>query len=294
MLNLSGVRSAELPPASNQDAGSVLCFATRGVVQEVRLAEQTLVIRHETITNYMPAMTMPFRVQAPVDLVGVERGDEISFQLLVTETNSWVQHIAKIGKVVLPDIKTPAASPQAIKATARPHHPLLDYKFTNELGQAVSLNDFRGTALAITFFYARCPIPEYCPRLSKNFQAATQKLIARPDAPTNWHFLSISFDSMFDTPEVLKAYGASYQADPAHWSFLTGPPDKIGELARQSGLTYESTNGIFNHDFRTLIVDAAGHLQMVFPTGGDLSDAIVGEILKAASVTNTSAAGIPR
>jgi protein SCO1/2 len=294
ILSLSGVRSAELPPASNQDAGSVLCFATRGVVQEVRPAEQTLVIRHETITNYMPAMTMPFRVRTSAEMAGLKRGDEIAFQLFVTETNSWVQHIVKTGKVALPEIKTPATPPREMNATARSHHPLLDYKFTNELGQAVSLNDFRGTALAITFFYTRCPIPEYCPRLSKNFQAATQKLIARPDAPTNWHFLSISFDSTFDTPEMLKVYGASYQADPAHWSFLTGPAEQIGELARQSGLTYESTNGIFNHDFRTLIVDAAGHLQTVFPTGGDLSDAIVEEILKAASVTNASAAGIPR
>ena len=175
-----------------------------------------------------------------------------------------------------------------------PDKSLLDYKFTNELGQAVSFNDFRGQALGITFFYTRCPLPEYCPRLSKNFQAASQKLKALPNAPTNWHFISVSFDPQDDTPQALKAYGEYYQYDPAHWSFLTGPAEQIGELARQSGLTYESTNGIFNHDFRTLIVDAAGHLQMVFPTGGDLSDAIVEEILKAASVTNASAAGIPR
>ncbi len=99
------------------------------------------------------------------------RGDEISFQLQVTETESWVDHIAKIGTVSLPPAPAPTASP-----AARPNHPLLDYKFTNELGQAVSLNDFRGQALAITFFYTRCPLPDYCPRLSKNFQEAQQKL----------------------------------------------------------------------------------------------------------------------
>ena len=31
-------------------------------------------------------------------------------------------------------------------------------------------------------------------------------------------------------------------------------------------------------------LDAAGHLQMVFPTGGNLSEAIVAEVLKAAAV----------
>ena len=82
-----------------------------------------------------------------------------------------MEHIAKIGTVSLPPVPAPANSP-----AVPPNHPLLDYKFTNELGQAVSLNDFRGQALAITFFYTRCPLPDYCPRLSKNFQEAQQKL----------------------------------------------------------------------------------------------------------------------
>ena len=79
----------------------------------------------------------------------------------------------------------------------------MDYKFTNQLGQAVSLSQFDGQALAITFFFTRCPIPEFCPRLSKNFQDVSQKLATRPGGPTNWHLLSVSFDTEFDTPPVL-------------------------------------------------------------------------------------------
>ena len=89
---------------------------------------------------------------------------------------------------------------------------------------------------------------------------------------------------------MLKAYGGSYQYDPAHWSFLTGPPDKIAEFARESGVTYEPDNGTINHNFRTLIIDATGHLQMIFPTGGNLSDQIAAEIIKAAAVTNQAVA----
>jgi protein SCO1/2 len=257
----------------------------KGTVMELKPDGWTVVIQHETISNYMAAMTMPFKVKAPVELAGLHRGDEISFQLRVTESESWVERITKIGMVSLPPIQTPDRSP-----ANQPNHPLLDYKFTNELGHAVSLNDFRGQALAITFFYTRCPIPEYCPRLSKNFQVAQQKLESLPGAPANWHLLSISFDPEFDSPPLLKAYGNSYQYDPKHWSFLTGPADKIGELARQSDVSYQLDAGTFNHNFRTLIIDANGHLQMVFPTGGDLSDQIVAEIIKAAAVTNQPAA----
>jgi protein SCO1/2 len=163
-------------------------------------------------------------------------------------------------------------------------HPLLDYPFTNELGQPVKLSDFRGQALAITFFFTRCPIPDYCPRLSKNFEEASQKLSALPGGPTNWHFLSVTFDPELDTPPVLKAYGERYQYDPKHWSFLTGARDKISELAGDSGVQLERASGFINHNFRTLIINADGHLQMIFPMGGNLSDAIVAEVLKAAVV----------
>src|SRR5438067_536082 len=143
-----------------------------------------------------------------------------------------------------------------IRAANTNSHPLMSYKFTNELGQAVSLNEFRGQALAITFFFTRCPLPEYCPRLSKNFQEASEKLFSNPQAPTNWHFLSITFDPEFDTSAVLKTYGERYHYNSAHWSFLTGPAEKIAELARLSDIKSEREGGLINHNFRTLIIDA--------------------------------------
>jgi protein SCO1/2 len=260
-------------------------FPARGVIEALQPQTRTVVIRHAAIADYMDAMTMPFKVKTAGELAGWQRGDEITFQLHVAEDESWVDHFAKIGATNLPPTPTnfPAAAPDE-------KFELLHYKFTNELGQAVSLSDFPGQALGITFFYTRCPLPDYCPRLSKNFAEASQKLAAMPHAPTNWHFLSISFDPEFDTPAMLRAYGQSYQYDPAHWSFLTGPKEKIVELARRSGVTLENSDGTINHNFRTLIIDASGHLQMVFPTGGDLSGQIVEQILQAAAVTNAVAA----
>jgi protein SCO1/2 len=281
MLSMSSVKSAGAPSPAGGMASPARLFLAKGTVVELKPDGRTVVIRHEAISNYMAAMTMPFRVKEPQALAGVRRGDEVSFQLHVTETESWVDQISKTGMDVLPFLAPPTRPPAAPAG-----HPLLNCRFTNELGQAVSLNDFRGQALAITFFYTRCPIPDYCPRLAKNFQEAQQKLEALPGAPANWHFLSVSFDTEFDTPQTLAAYGNRYQYDPKHWSFLTGPADKISELARQAGLTYQYDAGTFNHDFRTLIIDATGHLQMVFPTSGDLSDQIVAEIIKAAAVTN--------
>jgi protein SCO1/2 len=234
----------------------------------------------------MAAMTMAFKVKDRSEMAGLRAGDEISFRLRVSDTESWIEQIDRIGFVPVP-AAPPGGSPAPEPAQARPRHPLLDYRFTNELGQGVSLGSFRGQALAITFFFTRCPLPEYCPRLSKNFQEASQKLRALPQGPANYHFLSVSFDPEFDAPPVLKAYGERYHYDPAHWSFLTGPADKIAELARLSDVKFEREGVFINHNFRTLIIDAAGHLQTIMPVGGDLGDAIVAEILKASAVSNS-------
>lgn len=279
-----GSAPAEASPQKSRGPGARV-FAASGIIREIRPDERMVVIRHGAISNFMDAMTMPFRVKTAKELAGLQPGDEISFQLHVTETESWVDGLVKTGTAP-PEISNNNDHQSARTAVASSGHSLLDYKFTNELGQAVSMNDFRGQALAVTFFYTRCPLPDYCPRLSKNFQEAEQKLESMPDAPTNWHFISVSFDPEFDTPQLLQAYGRSYGYDPGHWSFLTGPPGKIGELARACGVEYQPDGGTITHNFRTLIVDASGHLQMTFITGGDLSGAIVSQILKAAAVTN--------
>ena len=287
-LLISSARPAQPLGSSLRNGTKAQTFAAKGVVKEFKSDGKTIVIQHEAISNYMDAMTMPFTVHVNQELAGLRVGDEITFRLLLTDSESWIDRISKTGRFQLE--RSPAALPATPEAPpSRARHPLLDCKFTNELGQAVSLGDFRGQALAITFFFTRCPIPDYCPRLSKNFEQASRKLLALTNAPGNWHFLSVSFDTESDTPALLKAYGERYHYDPRHWSFLTGPPDKIAGLAAQSDVKFERDSAFFNHNFRTLIIDAAGHLQLSFPIGGDLSDAIVAEILKAAAVTNNSA-----
>ena len=185
--------------------------------------------------------------------------------------------------------QAPVASP-----SPRGKHPLLDYAFTNELGKPMTLAQLRGKALALTFNFTRCPNPDYCPRLSKNFQEAAEKLRATPGAPTNWHFLSVTFDTEYDTPAVLKAYAQRYNYDPAHWSFLTGPPDKIAELAALNDVNFDRQGGgFYDHNFRTLIIDPAGALQMMFPITGDISDNIADEILKALAPPNAQSADSP-
>jgi protein SCO1/2 len=259
--------------------GGPKTFAVNGVVREVEPDGLTVTVKHEAIPNYMAAMTMRFRAKDTNELAGLKAGDQIAFRLLATEDESWVDHVTRTGRSLPVETKAapaPTNAPGEFRLATIP-----DFALTNEFGRPLSLHGFQGQAVALTFFFTRCPIPEYCPRLAKNFQGAIEKLKALPDGPTNFHFLSISFDPV-DTPVLLRSYARQYRYDSNHWSFVTGNNEQILELARGFGVGITKEGGVYNHNFSTVIFDAAGRLQNMWPIGGDMTGQIVAEINKAA------------
>src|SRR5665213_2358782 len=71
-------------------------FAGKGIVKELEPDGKTVVISHEAISNYMPAMTMPFEVPDTNELRGLSAGDSITFRMVVTPTHGWVEGITKL------------------------------------------------------------------------------------------------------------------------------------------------------------------------------------------------------
>lgn len=287
LLSVScGEQKREMEPAKRDSAGTVQSYSVKGVVRELKSDGRAIVIRHEEIPGYMEAMTMPFRVRATNELAGLKPGDEVSFRLQVTEDSSWIDRVQRTGKttaleVPKPELVSPTNEPGVFRLESIP-----DFALTNEFGQPVSLRQSKGRALAMTFFFTRCPIPEYCPRLAKNFQGAVTKLKSMAGGPTNFHFLSISFDPI-DTPLVLRTYARSYGYDSNHWSFVTGNAEQIQELARGFGVAVKLEGGTYDHGFSTAVFDATGKLQNMWPIGGDMTDQIVNEIVKGARMGNS-------
>jgi protein SCO1/2 len=260
-------------------------FEVKGTIREIKPDAKTVTIDHEAIPNYMEAMTMPFRVKGTNELAGLRRGDVVRFRLSVTESESWIDRISRVGT----STNTPGAP--AVTSTNQPATPtanilegLSAYTFINEFGRPVNFREYRGQAIALTFFFTRCPIPDYCPRLTKNFLAATRKLESLPNAPTNWHLFSISFDTQIDTPEVLRGYANAYAYNSNRWSFLTASAQTIAAVTRNFGFSFKKEAGTFTHEFLTVVLNAEGYWQAAWPIGGDTSDVLVEELIKAAAV----------
>lgn len=273
------------PALSAQPAPRV--FQVKGTVMELQPAEKSVRIKHEEIPGYMAAMTMPFDVRDTNELAGLEAGDTVSFRMMVTDTDGWIDQITRLN-VTRSNI-LPTTGPFRFVRDVDPLNigdPLPEYHFTNQLGQAVSLSQFRGQALAITFIFTRCPFPTFCPLMAGNFEKVQQQLLATPNAPTNWHLLTISFDPDWDTPPRLKAFAERYHYDPRHWSFLTGELIDITAITEQFGQQFwrEGPDQSISHNLRTVVVDARGRVQAIIRENKWKPEELVAEILKAAAV----------
>lgn len=277
-------------PAKKPDAAPVLqTFQVRGVVKELKPDDHTVVISHEEIPDYMPAMVMPFTVKGTNELQGLAAGDTVAFRLIVSADDGWIEQVKKLKPSHATN--TANALPPALRVvrdvTPLQEGDLLpDYTFTNELAQAVSLRQFQGQALAITFIFTRCPFPTFCPKMSLNFIETQNKLKALTNALANWRLLTLSFDPEYDTPAVLKEYAARYGADPARWSFLTGATADTAAISEQFGVMFWRENPAepINHNLRTVVVDTQGRVQKIIANNNWTADELVAELLRAAAV----------
>ena len=257
-------------------------FQVKGVVVEVKPKEASVKIKHEEVPDYMPAMTMPFDVKDTNELAGIEAGDPVSFRLLVTDTEGWIDHIQKTG----PKTNTPSTTgPFRRVRDVEPLNEgdlLPEYQFTNQFGKVFSTKDFQGGALAIEFLFTRCPLPNFCPFLANSFGEAQKQLRTLPNAPTNWHLLTISFDPEFDTPAVLKSYAEGHGADFNHWTFATGEQIDLSAIGEQFGLLVSrDENNSLSHNLRAVVIDAGGRVRKVFIGNEWKPDELVVEMLKA-------------
>lgn len=263
MAILAVVVFANHQPRSEPDAiPGTRTFVVHGQIRGLSVTNQTVRITHEEIPDYMPAMTMPFYVKDGNLLNGLVVGDGVEFDLLVTEDDSWIGRIVKTAPAALVEPGT-ADDPNVTlqdREDGRVHagERVPDFDLVDQDGRKIQLSDYRGKAVVLTFIYTRCPLPNFCPLMSKNFVELEQRL--SKEFAGQYQLLSISMDPDFDTPEVLKEYAARHDADPEDWTFGTGDADQIAFVARLMGLYYVRENGLISHDLRTALIGPDGRL----------------------------------
>ena len=142
--------------------------------------------------------------------------------------------------------------------------------------------------MAFTFFFTRCPLPTYCPLMNRNFAQTRKLLLATPNTPINWQFLSISFDPDFDHPDVLAYYGNFYRGGNAdRWLFASAPPDSLAALGSRLGLMVMRQDSNITHNLRTVVVDPQGRLYRQFNDNQWTPRQLVDAMLEAAKLPSS-------
>ncbi len=256
-------------------------YPIKGKVVAVDKTDRTVTIAHEDISGYMPAMTMPFKIKNDADLEMVKPGDQLAGTLVVDDLSSWVEVSAILegGPPVSQDVDVPGEP--------KPGTEVPDFGLVNQDGQRIHLSQFRGKALLLTFVYTRCPQPDQCTLMSNNFAAIDQALQKEPEAYDETHLLTISFDPDYDTPKVLRSYGASHTGRYSdetfqHWEFASGTKDEVKGVAQFFGLRYyhdtESKDEQVIHSLRTAIIGPDGKVFKLYRGNEWKPDEVLGDL----------------
>ena len=259
-------------------------YPIKGRVVSVDKANKKAQIEHEEIPGYMDKMTMNFPIKDTWVWEDLTEGSEVQGDLVVDKDEYWLEKISISAAPNPNQAALPVNEKFAQVGKAVP-----DFALINQDGKRVSIKDFQGKALAITFIYARCPLPEYCILMSKNFSDLANQLKDAPELKDKIRLLSISFDPENDTPEKLKQYGQGYLGKNAApdftvWQLATGTDEQVRDVADFFGLRYEvdeQDKTQFNHSLRTAVISPEGKVTKVF-SGSDWTNA---ELLRELQAT---------
>ncbi len=143
--------------------------------------------------------------------------------------------------------------------------PAPGFQLTDQDGASFGSEGLRGSLTIYTFAHSRCT--GVCAEALQR-QRAVQAQIATAEIGLPVRLVTISIDTMHDTPERLRVWAAELSADTTTWSFLTGEAQSVRRLVSVGyGAFYTLKNdGTWDLDTRVAVVDGWGMIRAVYGT----------------------------
>jgi protein SCO1/2 len=265
---LAGCHSSQKNAADLSAVQNFKVYKLRGKVVSTDAAKDEVTLNHGAIPGFMDAMTMPYKLKDASVLSELHPGDVLTADLLVSHdpnADVLLDHIVVIAQGK-PDYKPAVLYHVPAQGDAVP-----DFKLHNQDGRPIRLAQFKGKALLITFIYTRCPLPDFCPRVTRNFAAVNKDLAADAAVYAKTHLLCVSFDPEHDTPARLRAYGATYIGSDAksaftHWDFAVPEQPVLKQMAQyfDVGMT-SGPDDTINHTLSTTLIGPDGKVVKFYP-----------------------------
>lgn len=256
---------AALAPVAMTGAGTQT-YAGAGIVLKVSPERSEIVVSMQEIPGFMDAMVMPLSVRNPRELEGLLPGMMVNFALVVSGKSSHADNV-RVRPFVSLENDPQGAGRIAVLQELLAKNPgsalcigqhVPDFSLTDQHRQPVALSQFSGKVVAMTFVYTRCPLPNFCFRLSNNF-GQLQKRFGK-QMGHDLILLTVTLDPIHDQPDALAKYGSIWKANAASWHLVTGPPAAIQKVTGMFGVIYSPDEGTMTHSLHTVLIDRQGNL----------------------------------
>jgi protein SCO1 len=286
VILLSGCRSTPQPGADPAADSSVKVYKLRGRVVSTDAAKGQVTLDHDAIPGFMDAMTMPYKLKDANILSDLHPGDVLTADVLVPQDASGDTQLDHI--VVVAQAKADYR-PAVTYHVPAPGDAVPDFKLRNQDGRAIHLAQFRGKALLVTFIYTRCPLPDFCPRVTRNFAAVERSLAPYPTLLAKTQLVCVSFDPDNDTPARLRAYGAQYIGSDAkdafaHWDFAVPAKDALKQMAQYFDVGFSgAADGTITHTLSTTLVGPDGKVVRFYPGNDWTVEQVVADVKQSAA-----------
>ena len=251
--------------STNSDEGADH-YDTRGVVRGFSPDQSTIEIQHENIPGFMPSMTMPFLARNPKEVAGLKIGDAIAFRMAVTPKDFWIENVKKIRReaVNIAEPKQTSSVSAERNTRLKEGDGMPPFSLTNQNGERISLDTFRGQPFVLTFVFTRCPVPNFCPRMSNNFEELQTAITTGNGTLAKTRLLSVTLDPGYDTPKVLRDYAAFHHADSKIWAFATGDEKEIDSLTGAFAVYRQNEGGTISHGLATALINRDGVIERIW------------------------------
>jgi protein SCO1/2 len=138
-----------------------------------------------------------------------------------------------------------------------------NFTLTNQEAHKVSLQDFKGKVVLLTFLYTQCPYPDKCPMVARKLKQ-TKDLVDKLGDRAHFEVLAVTIDPEHDTPAVLRKYAQGLDKKMPNWDFLTGKAADVHRVASAFGVLYFDSKGTLEHNLVTAVIDREGKLVKLY------------------------------
>jgi protein SCO1/2 len=279
---LAGCRQASTPAAKYPEK----TFPVRGKIISTDATHVTL--DHEAVPGFMEAMTMPYKLKDSSIVSELHPGDRITAKIIVQQDAAGFRD-AQLDNIVVIAQARPDYKPAVQYHVPNPGDDVPDFHLLNQSDRTIHLSQFKGKALLITFVYTRCPLADFCPRMSRNFADIDKSLAADPALYAQTHLLSISFDPAYDTPRVLRSYGGAYTGNYTnerftHWDFAAPSEKDLPAVTQFFNVGVTGTDPkTITHSLSTILIGKDGKVAAWYPTNDWKPEEVLAAIKKAAA-----------